>query len=418
MAENKKQELLERELAKQREIDKNAYLMYEETIKDAKDHYENDINPKTGEKKYTEEKKEEMLELLNRRRDAILEDYVKCGGNAEDLLNQTKKKNKTKKNVIKKHTTPIIPAIDEVKSKVDSLPDEKVTDAAYDLIPLPSKGEAYANKMDRLAVASLTAEDENVIANPNLYRDNLVMDVILRRKVLTDIDQADLIEGDRDAVILYLRSDGYGNEYPVTVTDDKTGTQFDAVVDLRDVHYKDFKLTGDENGWFDFKLPVSGSNVKFRFLRHRDILALQEMEETENIATMKSKIEEYTERIDEFIDNDNRIERVEKVKVREAVKTLKKWCNSMEEDGEQWTNAITNRLELSIMEVDGKRDRNYISSFVRNMKVKDSSALRRYITENEPGLDYNITVERPESLGGGSMELFLQLDQFIFLNIA
>lgn len=90
----------------------------------------------------------------------------------------------------------------------------------------------------------------------------------------------------------------------------------------------------------------------------------------------------------------------------------------MEEDGEQWTNAITNRLELSIMEVDGKRDRNYISSFVRNMKVKDSSALRRYITENEPGLDYNITVERPESLGGGSMELFLQLDQFIFLNIA
>jgi hypothetical protein len=70
------------------------------------------------------------------------------------------------------------------------------------------------------------------------------------------------------------------------------------------------------------------------------------------------------------------------------------------------------------MAVDGITDRQHINNFIRKMTVKDSSALRRYIQENEPGVDYNIEVERPASLGGGSMKTFLQLDQFLFLNIA
>ena len=57
------------------------------------------------------------------------------------------------------------------------------------------------------------------------------------------------------------------------------------------------------------------------------------------------------------------------------------------------------------------------SDFVKKMNVKDSASLRKYMTKNEPGIDYNITVERPESLGGGSMSVFLQFDEFIFLDI-
>jgi len=44
-------------------------------------------------------------------------------------------------------------------------------------------------------------------------------------------------------------------------------------------------------------------------------------------------------------------------------------------------------------------------------------ALRKHINENTPGIDFKITVERPESLGGGSFETFLELDSTIFLNI-
>ena len=65
----------------------------------------------------------------------------------------------------------------------------------------------------------------------------------------------------------------------------------------------------------------------------------------------------------------------------------------------------------------GFRD-DYIYDFIKKMNVRDSSALRKYIQANEPGVDYNIEIERPQSLGGGSMKTFLQLDQFLFLNIA
>ena len=100
------------------------------------------------------------------------------------------------------------------------------------------------------------------------------------------------------------------------------------------------------------------------------------------------------------------------------MRTLEGWSDSIDEEELLYTHAVTNRLEMSIMSVNGITDRAYIKDYVRGMNVKDSSALRKYINENEPGLDYNIEVERPESLGGGSMPVFLQLDQLVFLNIA
>jgi hypothetical protein len=87
------------------------------------------------------------------------------------------------------------------------------------------------------------------------------------------------------------------------------------------------------------------------------------------------------------------------------------------EESPKFNHTLTNRLNLLLMAVDGITDRQYISDFIRKMNVRDSTALRKYMQKNEPGIDYNITIERPESLGGGSFTTFLQLDQFLFLNI-
>ena len=50
----------------------------------------------------------------------------------------------------------------------------------YDVIPLPSKGEAYKNKMSKIPVAYLTAYDENLIVSPNLYKDGTFLDYMLK----------------------------------------------------------------------------------------------------------------------------------------------------------------------------------------------------------------------------------------------
>ena len=88
-----------------------------------------------------------------------------------------------------------------------------------------------------------------------------------------------------------------------------------------------------------------------------------------------------------------------------------------EENALKFNHLLTNRLNLLIMAVDGITDRQYIADFIRKMNVRDSTSLRKYMQKNEPGIDYTIKVERPESLGGGSFETFLQLDQYLFLNI-
>ena len=72
----------------------------------------------------------------------------------------------------------------------------------YDIIQLPSNGQCYRNKVDRVPVAFLTAYDENIITSPNLYKDGLVIDYLLKSKVVnSEINVEDLVSGDADAII-------------------------------------------------------------------------------------------------------------------------------------------------------------------------------------------------------------------------
>jgi hypothetical protein len=47
------------------------------------------------------------------------------------------------------------------------------------------------------------------------------------------------------------------------------------------------------------------------------------------------------------------------------------------------------------MEIDGVRDRAQIQAFIDQMPVGDSGSLRKFINDNEPGLDLNISVQAP-----------------------
>ena len=117
----------------------------------------------------------------------------------------------------------------------------------YDIIQLPSNGQCYRNKVNRVPVAFLTAYDENIITSPNLYKDGLVIDYLLKSKVVnSEISVEDLVSGDADAIILYLRATSYGPEFPIIVNDPETGEQIDTTIDLTELKPRDFKLIGDE----------------------------------------------------------------------------------------------------------------------------------------------------------------------------
>lgn len=295
---------------------------------------------------------------------------------------------------------------------------DTITDKLFDTIPLPSKGECYKNKNSKIPVSYLTAYDENLIVSPNLYDDGTFIDVLLKNKIMyKDFDTESLLPGDRDAIILWLRASGYGNEFPVTATDNETGKQFDTVVDLSEINYKPFNLKGDENGYFDFTLPVSKDKIKFRFLTFALLKKLQKMNEADDRGIRKNSIEKNMEVVEGYITEDNRLSKDTKEKLLEAVGRIQKYGESITENTDFVSKAVTNKLSLCIVSVNGISNRQYIANYVDKMPARDSYALRTYITNNEPGIDFNVNVKRPESLGGGSVSLFLTLDQFLFFNI-
>ena len=50
-------------------------------------------------------------------------------------------------------------------------------------------------------------------------------------------------------------------------------------------------------------------------------------------------------------------------------------------------NNVTARLEQSIISVDGITDRSEIVRFIRSMPAMDSRNLRRFMDDNQPGID-------------------------------
>lgn len=218
----------------------------------------------------------------------------------------------------------------------------------YDVIPLPSKGIFYTNKKSSLRVSYLTASDENILLSPNLLESGKALDTLLERKILDrDININQLLVGDRDAILIFLRTSGYGSKYVIDLIDPSTGKKFEHEVDLSNLTYKEFPEP-DQNNEYMVTLPISGSKVKFRFL------TIGEISEIDDIEEKKSKM------IKGYVDQ-----------------------------------TITARIERYVMEIDGDRDKGRISNFIKNMRIGDSSFLRKYYSNIEPGINLNLEVEAP-----------------------
>lgn len=424
---------------------KESFFMYEKTKKECIEKMSEAMKP-DGSKKWTQEDIDEKINLINKMQNDVKEKFLMAGGDLSDLTlnDSTNSTTKKRKIVTRKKESPKVTENTLRKPIVKKKEDNMQTEIkkpklelnndipvvpenwnnsdfsdSFDVIPLPSKGECYESNMSTIAVSYLTANDENMIVSPNLYRDGLILDYLLKAKIKNkNINPDDLLEGDRDAIILWLRATGYGTQYPITVTDNKTGIDFDAIVDLTQIKHKPFVLKGDGSGCFDFILPVSKDNIKFRFLTHGDIKQIEEIDREEQDNVKKERLKNIIEELGSFIENDDILTKDEKMNLYEAKRNITKWYDKIDVSNDMgYTHSLTNRLELSIVSINGNYERGFISEYVQNMNVRDALSLRRYITENEPGLDFAITVERPESLGGGSMPVFLSLDEYVFLNI-
>ena len=94
-----------------------------------------------------------------------------------------------------------------------------------------------------------------------------VIEELLKRKILDrDLPIDEIIEEDRQAILVFLRNTAFGSDYNVIVIDQKTNEEFVTKVDLSTLKVKDFTLTEDSNGEYSFKMEKSKVDITFSFL--------------------------------------------------------------------------------------------------------------------------------------------------------
>jgi hypothetical protein len=217
---------------------------------------------------------------------------------------------------------------------------------AYDVVELPSRGIHYSSKRKSVRVAYLTAADENILSSPSFLNTNTVIPELLRRKILDrDFPIDEIVEEDRQAILIFLRNTAFGPEYNLTTYDPKTDKEFNTVVNLETLKLKDFNLTENTNGEYSYYLQKSKVDVTFKFL------------------TKKQEDE------------------IEKIKDN--------W------NGSGIAPVITKQLEMMIKSFNGVTDALKIRSFIEMMPIKDSQDFRKFINENKPGLDLTQEVTTP-----------------------
>jgi hypothetical protein len=217
---------------------------------------------------------------------------------------------------------------------------------AYDVVELPSRGIHYPNGKKSVRVAYLTASDENILNAPNIVQTNSVVTELLKRKILDrDLNVDDIVEEDKQAILIFLRNTAFGTEYNITLIDPKTNLDFEYTFDLGSLNFKPFNLSPDINGEYPFTLPKSNIDITFKFL-------------------------------------------------------TKKQENDIDEISKSWNGLgvapiITKQLEGMIKSVKGNKDPMFIRNFVENLPIKDSQAFRKYVNDNKPGLDLIQKVKAP-----------------------
>lgn len=216
----------------------------------------------------------------------------------------------------------------------------------HDVVSLPSGGIFYKNKKKAVKVGYLTASDENIILNTSQSnRESVVLSLLRNKLYETDLKPDELLTGDVEAILIFLRNTAFGPDYEVNLTDPHTGRKFNYTLVLDELNIRKTEYKPNEEGLFVVKLPKSGNEVKLKPMSLADSLEIEKL-------------------VDTYPSN------------RVAPK-------------------VTWKLNKQIVSVDGESDKGVIAKYIETMPIMDSKFVRNFLNENEPRLELQKEVTAP-----------------------
>jgi hypothetical protein len=215
-------------------------------------------------------------------------------------------------------------------------------------VPLPSKGLAYPpnhpfHLVQNVDITAMTAREEDILTSSALMKNGTVITELIKSCLCNkDVDVDSLLMGDMNALMIAVRACGYGVEYDTRIKCEECDETTDRQFNLGTLGIKRLTLEPVAPGenLFETKLPVSKRIVRFRFMTGK----------------MKNEITTTAER-------------------------QKKMFKSVQE------TLVTSNLAQSIVSIDSDDDRSRVIKFVSMMPAQDSRYLRKFMKDNEPGID-------------------------------
>ena len=219
-----------------------------------------------------------------------------------------------------------------------------------EMVELPSKGKFYPEGSPlaegKIEMKYMTAKEEDILTNQNFIKQGIVIDKLMKSLIVSKADYAQLLTGDKNAIMLASRILSYGSEYQFAYGEKEY------TVDLSTLEntYFDESLINSE-GYFKFLLPKSENEIEFKLLNDTD-----------------------------------------EKKIEDELKGLKKINKNTSAD-------VTTRLKHMIVSINGKRDKNEVKTFVETyLLAQDARSLRQYIRDVTPDIDMKYTTDSGEEV--------------------
>ena len=217
-----------------------------------------------------------------------------------------------------------------------------------EVIDLPSEGKLYSKdsplKDGKIEIKYMTAKEEDILTSQNLIKKGVVVDRLIDSLILTQgVKSADLILGDKNAVMVAARILAYGPEYVCDIPNPQGGT-ITQTFNLAECPF--IKLPdGITKNKFEVDLPISKKKITFKLLTGKE----------ENV-------------------------------IIEELKASKKI-------GSDVSPELTTRLRHTITSVEGDESQSTINNFVQNLLARDSMYLRKQIKNVTPDIELSQEVE-------------------------
>jgi len=215
-----------------------------------------------------------------------------------------------------------------------------------EFVDLPTKGKFYPenhslHNRESVEIRYMTAKDTDILTSKSLLKKGVAVDRMLQNIIVDDkIKVDDLYSGDKNAILVAARINGFGAEYKTKVTCPDCASISEHSFNLSEVEPGNFgsDIEVSSGGTLKVELPVTKVSVECRLLTGAD----------------------------------------EKKMFRQSEKRRK---HNLPE-----TN-LTDQYKLFIVSINGETDRGLVEKFVDLMPARDSTHLKSIYEKAAPNID-------------------------------